>query len=67
MLLEDCSEPPMPAELLHPKSVREYASAATRWALDMEETLAVCNADKQALREWYEAFEAGAFADHVDH
>lgn len=57
MLLEDCSEPPMPAELLHPKTVREYATAATRWALDMEEALAVCNADKQAMRDFYQTFD----------
>ena len=47
----------MPAALMHPQSVREYATAATRWALDMEEALAACNADKQAIREWCEAME----------
>ena len=57
VLLHECAAPPMPAALMHPKSVREYATAATRWALDMEEALAACNADKQAIREWCEAME----------
>ena len=45
----------MPEALQHPKSVREYATAATSWALDVEASLAMCNADKQALRQWHEA------------
>ena len=54
-LLDDCEAPPMPEALQHPKSVREYATAATSWALDVEASLAMCNADKQALRQWHEA------------
>ena len=57
VLLHECAAPSMPAALMHPKSVREYATAATRCALDMEEALAACNADKQAIREWCEAME----------
>lgn len=57
VLLGECAAPPMPAALMHPKSVREYATAATRWALDMEEVLSACNADKLAVKEWCEAME----------
>lgn len=45
----------MPEALQHPKSVREYATAATSWALDVEASLLMCNADKKALRDWHEA------------
>ena len=57
VLLHECAAPTMPAALMHPKSLREYATAATRWALDMEEVLAACNADKLAVKEWCEAME----------
>lgn len=57
ILLDDCSAPTMPAELMSPGTVREYASAATRWAIDLEEALAACNADKQALRAFYGAMD----------
>ena len=57
VLLHECAAPPMPAALMHPASVREYATAATRWALDMEEALSACNADKKAIREWCEDME----------
>jgi hypothetical protein len=50
----------MPEALQKPGSVREYATAVTRWAIDLEERLSACNADKRALREWCEAVRQGA-------
>ena len=47
----------MPAALMHPASIREYATAATRWAIDLEERLGRCNADKRAIKAFYETLE----------
>lgn len=53
----------MPEELQHPKNMREYTTAATSWALDMEASLAACNGDKRALRDWHEAMRQHAEAE----
>ena len=53
----------MPQGLLAPKNVREYATAATRWALDLEEKLAMCNAQIRAINEWCDAVRGGESHD----
>ncbi len=63
MLLGECPAPPMPQGLLAPKNVREYATAATRWALDLEEKLAMCNAQIRAINEWCDAVRGGESHD----
>ena len=57
VLFDECAPPPMPAALMHPASIREYATAATRWAIDLEERLGRCNADKRAIKAFYETLE----------
>ena len=57
VLLDECESPPMPEALVHPTSVRAYATAATRWAIDLEERLGRCNADKRAIKAFYETLE----------
>lgn len=53
----------MPPGLVAPRSMREYATAATRWALDLEEKLAMCNAQIRAIKEWGDAVRGGESND----
>ena len=42
---------------MHPTSLRAYATAATRWAIDMEEKLEKCNVNIREIVNWFDSME----------
>ena len=52
-LLAPCQRPSMPEALLHGNDIKDYAVASTRYIIDLEEQLDVCNGKINAISEFY--------------
>lgn len=52
-LLEQCTAPQTPPDIMSANDLRAYALAATRHMVALNAALDGCNADKTALRAWY--------------
>ena len=50
-LLTPCPRPELPEAMMH-GNTRDYAVAATRYIIDLEESLDTCDGKLAGLREW---------------
>lgn len=55
--MAQCPNPKIP-DGLRQGDIKQYAIAATRFIIDLQETLDVCNIKLAALREWSDRMEA---------
>ena len=55
-IMAECPNPQIP-DGLRQGDIKQYAVAATRYIIDLQETLDVCNGKLAGLREWSERME----------
>ena len=51
-LMAPCDKPTVPSDMMHGDDIKAYAVMATRYIIDLQEALDICDAKLQGLREW---------------
>lgn len=51
-LMLPCEKPRVPESMMHGDDIKTYAVAATRYIIDLQEALDICDAKLTGLREW---------------
>ena len=51
-LMAPCDKPKIPESMMHGNDLSFYAVSATRYIIDLQEALEICDAKLGGLREW---------------